>query len=120
MLHDPSGVMNRQNFSQNSQIPGIYAVPKVWEWGRCFILLTSEDEDAVGEFRLVDAILRAQDIMAKCPPNSKQHLGGIGVLGVGKFFVTVDAPAHLGGPNQTMQLGSDGSESRDSIYTGSS
>ena len=58
--------------------------------------------------------------MAKCPPNSKQSLGGIGVLGIGKFFVTVDGPPRLGGPNQTIQLGRDGSEPRDSINTGSS
>ena len=108
MLHDPSGVMNLQKFSQNYQIPGIYAVPSIWQWGRCFILLTSEDEDEVGEFRLVDAIVRAKDIMAKCPPNSKHSLGGIGVLGIGKFFVTVDGPPNLGGPNQTTQLGRDG------------
>lgn len=73
----------------------------------------------MGEFRLVDAIVRAQDIMAKCPPNSKQHLGGVAVLGIGKFFVSVDGPPPRG-PNQTIQLGQDSSESREPINTGSS
>lgn len=91
-----------QKFGHNDQTPGIYAVPKVWEWKQCFICLTSEDEDAVGEFRLADAILRAQEVIAKCPPYSKASLGGLAVLGIQTFFVAVDGPAPLGGPNQTI------------------
>ena len=105
MLHDPSDVMKIQNFSHNHEIPGVYAVPKIWEWGRCCILLTSEHEDAVAKFRLVDAIMRAQEVIAKCPPNSKASLGGIAVLGIETFFVAIDGPPRLVGPNQTMQLG---------------
>ena len=97
--------MKRQNFSHNHQIPGVYPVPKIWQWNQCFILLETEDEDAVGEFRLMDAIVRARDVIARCPPNSKAHLGGVAVLGVQKFFVTVDGPHHPVGLNQTMQLG---------------
>ena len=100
MLHDQSGVMNLQEFSHNSQIPYIYTVPKVWEWNRCSIILNSGNEDEVREFRLVDAIVRAQDVLARCPPNSKHSLGGVAVLGIGKFFVAVDGPPYLGGPNQ--------------------
>ena len=70
----------------------------------------------MGEFRLVDALVRAQDILAKCPPNSKQALGGVAVMGIGKFFVTVGGPPYLGGPDQTTQLG----RHSDSIDIGSS
>ncbi|KAK0514072.1 hypothetical protein JMJ35_003794 [Cladonia borealis] len=109
MLHDPSGAMTRQNFSRDEEIPNTYVVPKIWQWNQCCILLTSEEEDEVGQFRLVDAIIRAQEILAKCPPNSKASLGGIAVLGIQTFFVAVDGPhvdgpQHLGAPNQTMQL----------------
>ena len=97
--------MKLQKFSHDPQAPGTYTIPKIWKYNRCFILLESEDEDAVGEFRLVDAIVRVQDVLAKCPPNSKQALGGIAVMGIGRFFVTVDGPPYLGGPNQTTQLG---------------
>ena len=105
ILHDPSGALTLQKFSHNQDIPGVYAIPKLWEWGQCFIILTSEQEDAVGEFRLVDVIIRAQEIIAKCPPNSKANLGGIAVLGVQTFFVGVDGPVYPVGANQTMQLG---------------
>ena len=105
ILHDPSGALTLQNFSHNQYIPGTYAIPKIWEWGQCFIILTSEQDNAVGEFRLVDVIIRAQDIIAKCPPNSKAHLGGVAVLGVQTFFVGVDGPVYTKGANQTMQLG---------------
>lgn len=101
--------MTRQKFSRDERIPNIYEIPKIWTSNRCLILLTSEQEDEIGEFRLVDVILRAQDIIAKCPPNSKAHLGGIAVMGIQTFFVTVDGPhldepQNLGGANQTMQL----------------
>lgn len=119
MLRDPSGVMTRQTFSHNPQTPGIFAVPRFWEYGRCFVLLTSEDEDEVREFRLIDAIVRAQDVLAKCPPISKHGLGGIGVLGIGNFFVTVDGPPY-GRLNQTMQLGRDSSKNLDLNDIGSS
>lgn len=105
MLYDPSGVMNRQKFGHNPQTPGIYAVPKIWKWNRCFVLLTSADEDAICEFRLIDAIVRAQDVLTRCPPNSKHSLGGVAVLEIGTFFVSLDGPPPFQGPNQTTQLG---------------
>ena len=111
--------MTRQKFSHNAQIPGIFAVPKVWEYNRCFILLTSEDESEVGEFRLIDAVVKAQDVLAKCPPISKHMLGGISVLGIGNFFVAVDGPP-FGGLYQTMQLGRDSSKNLDLTDIGSS
>ena len=100
--------MTKQNFTRNEEVPNTYVIPKIWQWKQCVILLTSEDEEEVGQFRLVDAIIRAQEIMAKCPPNSKASLGGIGVLGIKTFFVAVDGPhvhgpQYLGEPNQTMQ-----------------
>ena len=101
MIHDPS-VMAIQKFGHKDQIPGMFAVPKVWEWKQCIICLTSEDEDEVGEFRLVDVILRAQEVIARCPPYSKASLGGLAVLGVETFFVAVDGPPPRGGQNQTM------------------
>ena len=101
--------MTRQNFTRDEELPDTYVLPKIWCWNQCCILLTSENEEEVGQFRLVDAIRRAQEIMAKCPPNSKASLGGIAVLGIKTFFVAVDGPhvdgqPYLGEPNQTMQL----------------
>ena len=111
--------MTRQKFSHNDQIPGIFAVPKIWEYNHCFVLLTSEDESEAGEFRLIDAVVKAQEVLAKCPPISKHMLGGIAVLGIGNFFVAVDGPAY-GGLNQTMQLGRDSFKNLDLTDIGSS
>ena len=113
ILHEPTGVMKKQLFGhkQNPPNPDIYEVPSVWRVGRCFILLTSQDESAVDEFRLVDVVERAELILRDCVAFSKRRLGGLATLGLKTFFVTVDGPPNFAGEaggNRTIPVLSGG------------
>lgn len=99
ILHEPTGVMTKQLFGhkQDPPNPDIYEVPSAWRVDRCLILLTSGDESAVDEFRLVDVVERAELILRDCVAFSKKRLGGVATLGLKTFFVTVDGPPDFAG-----------------------
>ena len=57
------------------------------------MLLTSGAAGTVDTFRLADVIVRAERIMAECPPKSKKSLGGLALVGHGQtFYVAVNGP----------------------------
>ncbi|KAK4695667.1 hypothetical protein P7C71_g2132, partial [Lecanoromycetidae sp. Uapishka_2] len=96
LFHDPSGVMNVQQFSHHAEAGG-FGTPADWHDGRCQVLLTSGLEGVTDKFRLVDVIVAAQRIIAECPPKSKTSLGGLSLVGNMKgFFVAVNGPEPLG------------------------
>lgn len=61
--------------------------------GGCVVILTSANETMTDRFQLADVIVKAREIIAICPGQSKTHLGGIALIGHGKtFFVAVNGP----------------------------
>ena len=100
IFHDPAGVMQLRQFSNNRSLAGIYFVPADWDVGRCTIILRAARENAVDTFRLADVILKAQKIIDQCPPNSKRSLGGIATIGHrAGFYVAVNGPSDIDRPS---------------------
>lgn len=55
------------------------------------IILSAEGKTAIDSFRLVDVIVKANEILAECPGKSKEGLGGVGFVGNRQgFFVAVN------------------------------
>ena len=59
------------------------------------------DDDTWDEFRYVDIVDAAQDVLATCVPRSRMALGGIKIMGEKGFYVAVNGRPRLVMGNMT-------------------
>ena len=92
---DITKFFEKQRFIRGKKVaPTDYEVPDAWavQEGKksCAIEITSYEEERPDYFSLCDVRMAADTLIRECPSRTKEGLGGLTVVGMKGFYVTVN------------------------------